>query len=302
MTATQIAILGGAIFGLGITLVLARLLPARVDPRWALDQLDPETAASRGRAIANPSTTPTSSEDRLGLIVLRRAPIALVDRIPVHDLAILRIPVYQHFGQKALLACIGLIGPGLFALAAAVAGRPLPFAIPAAVGLLLGVMLWFAPDGDVKKKAAQARREFVHAVTVYLDLVALQRLAGDGPTQALKVAATSADAWEFVRIHETLIQADLAGVSPWDALKALGDHLAVPELTDVAEIMRLSSQEGASVYEQLRARAGSLRSAQLADEQSAANAAVERLNMPIACLFIVFATFLGAPAFVRILG
>lgn len=305
MTALQLAALGGALAGLGLTLILARLLPARVDPRWALDRLNP-TETIRPRPSVGPDISTGGQEldleTRLGLLVLRRGPTTLLDRTPRHDLAVVRRSPAQFYGQKAVLGGLGLVGPALFASVFVIAGDPLPFVIPTVVGIALAIVLWFAPDGDLRQKAAQARRQFVHAVSVYLDLVALQRLAGDGPTQALRSAAAAVDAWEFSRIHEALAQAELAGVPPWEALKALGDELAVHELADVAEIMRLSSAEGSSVYEQLRARAASIRGALLSDAQSAANAAVERLTLPVTCLFLIFGAFLGTPAFARILG
>ena len=65
--------------------------------------------------------------------------------------------------------------------------------------------------------------------------------------------------------------------------------------------MRLSGDEGAAVYQTLRARSAALRIAILNTELAKANAAGERMSMPVAILALIFLVILGAPAVLRVL-
>ena len=75
----------------------------------------------------------------------------------------------------------------------------------------------------------------------------------------------------------------------------------MPELGDLSDIMRLAGQEGAQVYEALRARGRSLRTAMLTREQARANAASERMVLPVAMLALCFALLVATPAMYRLL-
>ncbi|MFZ5872260.1 MAG: type II secretion system F family protein, partial [Actinomycetota bacterium] len=144
---------------------------------------------------------------------------------------------------------------------------------------------------------AQMRR----AVSVYLELVALERAADAGTVEALDRAAAIGDGRAFILIRDALLRARLSGAPPWQGLAHLADQLRVPELGDVADIMRLSGEDGAAVYATLRARAASLRTTLLTASVTDANAASEHMIMPVACLGLAFMALLGYPAFARIL-
>jgi Flp pilus assembly protein TadB len=301
LTAT---VLAGATGGLGLALLVRELLPARPQLAAALDRLAPpppsNTAPVADEPIGDAAST-RALETRVGLLAQRYLSGLPLQVVPARELALLRIPVARHVGQKVLLALIGLLFPVLFTALALAAGVALPLAFPALSALVLAAMLFLLPDLDVRRKAAAAREEFARATSAYLDLTALERAAGAGATQALEQAATVGDSWVFVRLRGQLIRARLSGTAPWDGLDELASELALPELSDLADIMRLSGEEGAAVADTLRARSRGLRTALLIKEQTRANEDSERMVVPVAVLGLIFLVLLGAPAIVRIL-
>lgn len=295
MTGLELVILCGTLIGLGLTLVVGRLLPAHPDLKSAFDRLDPSNAH------ASIDLLPVDGfQDRIGVWVQRRAPAEVWARVPIKELALLQRPVHQYFGEKALLALVGLLAPPLFAAFSALVGLPLPFMLPLAGSLVLSTVLFVAPDFTIKSEAAKARREFVRALASYIDLVALERASGTGSTQSLEAAASVGDSWVFQRVGEELARARWSGQPPWEGMKDLSDQLGLSELADLAEIMRLSREEGATVAGQLRARSTSIRSALLNEDLAKANAAGERMSVPVATLGLIFLALLGAPAILRI--
>ena len=297
MTGLQLALAAGALVGLGVAGLLWRVLPAHPDLATALDRLAPQ------RSVSHPVPTPStaSGQDRVGLWVMRTLPVASWARVPVKELAILRIPVHRYFGQKALYFVLGLAFPSAAVALAAVMGLTVPVGVPVVASLALAAVLSFLPDYNVRSDAAAARVEFARALAAYVELVALERNAGSGPRQALEVAATMGDSWVFHRLAEELARSRFSGVPPWDALTALAGDLGLPELVEVSDIMRLSGEEGAAVYATLRARAVSMRAAQASAELAKANAAGERMSMPVAVLSLIFLVILAVPALLRVL-
>lgn len=286
----------GCVAGLGAALILWRLAPAHPHLGWALDRLNPD----RTHLDRADTPSPTASlQERLGAWVQRRIPLTWLT-VPTSDLAVLRIPTARWLGDKALHFTIGLLFPTLFTIVMALLGMHLQIAFPAIAGLGLGIGLSFLPDVEVRTNAKAARVEFRRAMAAYIDLVALERQAGAGTTQALEQAATVGDSWVFVRLREELARARWAGIAPWEGLNHLADELELTELHDLADIMRLSGEEGSTVYTSLRARSASLRNALLAEEHTKANQAGEQMTMPVTLLAIIFLVILGTPAVLRV--
>jgi Flp pilus assembly protein TadB len=298
MSVLQPAILAGLVAGLGAAMIIVGLVPAQPDLKAALARLQPDQTAARRRA--DHEAAAGDATDRIGLWLMRRTPVVDWLRVPRRDLAILRIGVHHYLGEKALFAAVGLIFPSLLTAGMSLMGISVPIVIPAFVALGLAVAMSFIPDLQVRERAASARAEFARALGAYTDLVALARAAGSGSTAALATAAQVADSWVFVRLREELARAELAGVTPWDALDQLADELKLPELAELAAIARQSGEEGVSIIDTLRARATSLRTQLLADEQAHANAVGERMYMPGAALALVLTALLAAPPMIRI--
>lgn len=298
-----LTVLAGGTAGLGAAVLVRELLPAQPHLAAALDRLTPPRpgSATVAQEPVGDDARSRSLEIRAGALVQRHLAGLPFVAVPVRELALLQIPLTRHLGQKVLLAAVGLLFPLAFTILAAAAGFSLPLAFPAVSALALGVLLFLAPDLEVRHRAAEAREEFARATSAYIDLTALERAAGAGATQALEQAATVGDSWVFVRLREQLTRARLSGTAPWDGLHELATELSLPELSDLADIMRLSGEEGAAVADTLRARSRGLRAALLTREQTRANEDSERMVVPVAVLGLIFLCLLGAPAIVRIL-
>lgn len=74
------------------------------------------------------------------------------------------------------------------------------------------------------------------------------------------------------------------------------------ELGEQAASVGLAGTEGAKVRSSLAAKAASLRSHQLADAETTAQAATERMSLPVVLLFAGFLCFIAFPAIERVLA
>ena len=306
ITGLQLAMVGGGLVGLGLTLVVWRLVPARPALGDALHRLSRTTVAA-SQVSGHPPSRPDMDRpvdwwERLGSWALSVFPAAAWSRTPTRELAILRMPMARFYGEKVVYGLLGLaIAPALLLLFA-VLGLPVPLPAPVAGSLLLGVLLFWVPNHNARDNARNARAEFSRALSAYVDLVALERAGGAGPRQAMEAAAAVGDSWVFGRLADELARSRWSGQPPWDALSALSIELGLPELDDVANIVRLSGEEGAQIYATLRARSVGMRAAMLAGELAKANEVSERMTIPMSLLGVIFFALLIAPALLRIVG
>ncbi|WP_448060643.1 type II secretion system F family protein [Cellulomonas hominis] len=291
-----VVLLAGALVGVGISVIVAGLVPTAPNLHAALSRLDDHEAPgpstmpdeSRLRSAARRRLLPQLVES-LGL---RRftADLRMVDQTP-EDLAI----------RKVGYALLGLAFPTVLVGATALMGVRPPAVIPVALALILGGVLFFVPDLDLRRRATAARENLRRATCVYLELVALERAADAGTTEALDRAASIGTTREFERIRDALLRAELNGRPSWEGLTDLAETTGVPELGDLADIMRLSGHDGAAVYATLRARAASLRTQLLTATTAKANAASEHMIVPVALLGVSFMALIAYPAFARLL-
>jgi hypothetical protein len=293
-TGLQLMLLAGGLLGLGVTLLVARLVPAEPDLADALDRLNP----SRSRTVVAAAGA-RSGKERLGLWGLRVLPPAVWVRTPTKELSLLRISLPRFYGEKLTFAGLGLVIPSLLAFLFDLLGLGFPIAVPALASLGLAGVMFFLPNYNAIDEARRARLEFARALGAYIDLVALERNNGIGVRQAMEAAAQVGDSWVFTRLSEELTRSRWSGLPPWDALHTLAEELGLPELEDFADIMRLSGEEGASVYSTLRARSAAMRGAMLNDELAQANAVGERMTIPGSLLGVIFMALLVAPSLLR---
>lgn len=293
-------VLAGALVGLGIALILREIVPAPPDLRTTLDRLrTPSTDTTHTHAAGDSQRRP-GLEARLGGW-LRQVATSLGLPVPRRDLDLLGRTVEAHLARKAALALIGLMPAPLLVAVLAVAAVGVPVAIPVAASMGLVVLFFLLPDLEVKRKATQARSEFRRGLCTYVDLVALERLADASAVEALERAASPGHGWVFDRIRNAVAHAMLTGASPWHALIDLADEVGISELSDVGDIIAVSGEDGAAVHDTLRAHARALRTTLLTEYETAANAASERLAIPVACLGLMFIAALIFPALARIL-
>ncbi|EGD43990.1 putative integral membrane protein [Nocardioidaceae bacterium Broad-1] len=294
MNGLFVMIASGMLIGLGIALLIIRLMPAEPDLADAVARLTP----ARTGGAANP-TVPSSQRERLGLWAIRTLPPGLWARTPTRELALLRISLARFYGDKLLYGIVGLLIPPMLTMFFRVLGFDLPYAIPLIGSIGLAVVMFFLPNYNAVDDAKRARLEFTRALGAYIDLVALERNNGSGVRQAMEAAAEVGDSWVFTRLTEELARSRWSGVPPWEALRTLAEELGLPDLEDFADIMRLSGEEGASVYTNLRARSQAMRTAMLNDELTEANAVGERMSIPASLLGVVFMALLLAPSLLR---
>lgn len=295
MTTVQLAAASGGLLGLGLALLVLYRIPVQPDLAAALARLAPEHSLAAPRVTVRPADLP----ERIGLWAGRRVALTTGERL-TRDLRLLGMPVHRFHGQKVLYAGLGLIFPAFLAIAVTLVGVRPPLILPGLASLLLAVLLGLLPDLNARSDAAAARGEFTRALSAYIDLVALERLAGSGPRQAMETAAAIGDAWPFQRIAEELARSRWSGTPPWDALGRLGGDLGLEAMTDLGDIMRLSAEQGAAVYPTLRARSAAIRSGLVTDDLAEANRTAERLTLPGAVLALTFAMMLTAPAMFRL--
>jgi hypothetical protein len=127
-------------------------------------------------------------------------------------------------------------------------------------------------------------------------------LAGGGGVEtALADAASVGSGWAFASLRRALEEARLARQTPWVALGRLGQELGVDELSELAASVALAGTEGAKVRASLAAKSASLRTHELAEAETADQAATERMSLPVVLLFAGFLLFLGYPAVEKVL-
>lgn len=289
--------IGGMLVAGGMVLTVAAFRPAPPSLEAALNQLN---ASPTGSTLALAPVI--SSEDGDGWSWLPSPMAAALDRYlgaRDEDLLIVGWTRAQLAARKVALAALGLLTPTLMGLLLILAGIDLPFAIPSVVGLVLAAFLWTLPSAEVRETAAKARAEFRTALSSFLDLVALERKARGSVSEALASAAAISECGPFRDIRAALDRGNYAGTTPWVALRDLGRRLDVEELENLGNIAEVAA-DGGKVYQTLTAESRALRHAQLAEARASANAASERMSMPVALLTVGLALFVLTPFVLRI--
>ena len=292
----------GAGVGAGLFFIVRGLYPPRPSLAQALAQL---------RRVPEPTSVLSADGDagfsaRLG----RPAADALTRRgggawlIPTsvrRDLAILGRSPERHLAEKITLALVGLLFAPAVAALLLLGGAHVPLVVPLWASLLFMVAGFFAPDLGIRAEANRRRRDFRHALSSFLDLVVVALAGGGGVETALADAAGVGSGWAFAYLSGALDQARLARQTPWAALGQLGQELGVDELSELAASVALAGTEGAKVRASLAAKATSLRTHELAEAETADQAATERMSLPVVLLFAGFLVFLGYPAVEKVL-
>jgi tight adherence protein C len=197
------------------------------------------------------------------------------------SLRVAGITMADHIAQRVV-----------FGLAAAGVGVVLSLAL-ATLGA--GVfLLW--PTVGLAARATARRRAFRHALSAFLDVVAITLAAGRAVETALRTASRAGQGWAFAELETALFEADRGGEAPWDALDRLGAELGVPELRELAASVALAGEEGAVVGASVAAKATALRTRALTEAEAAAESASERMALPTVMLLVGFVIFIGYPA------
>ncbi|MFN2534026.1 MAG: type II secretion system F family protein [Pseudonocardiaceae bacterium] len=220
----------------------------------------------------------------------------------LHDLAVVGRPASVHLAQQAACGVAGLLAPVLAQVLLSVGDLSLGITPPLIAALVLAALGFLLPHVRVRAEAKRLRVGFRHALSAYLDLVGITLAGGAGMDSALRDSVAIGDGWAFAQIRRALDAARLTRATPWATLRQLGDELGVSELTELAASVSLAGTEGAKVRASLAAKAAALRTHQITDAEADAQAATERMSLPVMVLFLGFLIFIGFPAMIQVLN
>ncbi|MGB6163291.1 MAG: type II secretion system F family protein [Pseudonocardiaceae bacterium] len=293
-----IALVLGAGLGIGLWALVVGFFPPR-----------PALGAVLARATTSPAPPPILPTGEQGWAALLGGPFVAPLRalgLPgvrlSRDLAVLGRPVSAHLAGQALCALAGLLAPALAQLLLTLGGLSLGVAPPVIVALVGAALAFLAPRVQVRAEARRLRGGFRHALSAYLDLVGITLAGGAGVDSALSDSAAIGRGWAFSQIRAALDTARLTRITPWVTLRQLGDELDVSELSELAASVSLAGTEGAKVRASLAAKAAALRTHQITDAEADAQAATERMSLPVMVLFLGFLVFIGFPALTQVLN
>ncbi|MBW8799489.1 MAG: type II secretion system F family protein [Streptomyces sp.] len=294
----------GVTLGLGVYVLIRALMPSRRSAVAQVARID----AMRARGAAYESARQTRDTGKLGTL---RAEVGerVADfyrqqgweqRSLRADLAVLDRSWEKFLATKVLLAAAGLIfGPFLFAVVYTMGFGHNPV-IPVWLALACAALFFFLPDLEVRRDAAEKRRDLRRVIGAYLDLVSMSLAGGRGLPEALMAAAEVSDGWANQRIRNALADARITGVSQWQALGALGEELGVEELKDLSASLALVADDGAKVRESLASRAETMRHRELAEIEGSAGEKSQSMLVAQLLLCAGFLVFLIFPAAMRV--
>ncbi|MUL41593.1 hypothetical protein FZ103_10465 [Streptomonospora sp. PA3] len=211
------------------------------------------------------------------------------------DLAVLERDHHDYLAEKAVAAAAATGAPLLLGTAATTLAD-LPPAAALAGGLCCGLACWMAPDAAVRANAAAQRAELASAASVLADLVVIALAGGAGVSGALARSAAASPTRAFLRIRLALHSAALDQTPAWQALADLAATTRVAELGEIAASLRIAGTDGARVRASLAAKAGALRARESAAAEARAQAATERMSLPVMLLIAGFLLLIGYPA------
>lgn len=290
------ALLLGAGFGLGLLAIARGLTPRKPSLAEALAAISREprpalVAADEGGWTARLGSPAVSLLSGLGL------PTSGMRR----DLAMLGRPAERQLAEQATASLAGLLLPPVLAGVLAVGGIALGWQLPVAGAIALAAAGFAAPALAVHQEAGRRRAAARHALAAFLDLVVISIAAGAGVEAALTYAGSTGEGWAFTQIRRALEVAQLTRRPPWESLGQLGGELGITEFSELAASITLAGTEGAKVKASLAAKATALRTRQLADAETTAQAATERMSLPLVLLFAGFLLLIGYPAVIHVL-
>ncbi|MDA2809919.1 type II secretion system F family protein [Nocardiopsis sp. RSe5-2] len=206
----------------------------------------------------------------------------------------------SYLAEKTTTALVGVALPPLVGAVATVAGVPIAPLPGFLLWALAAGVLWLAPDLSLRDEAAKRRTEMRQTVAAFADLAVVALAGGAGVSGALDEASRTGGT-AMARIRIALRAAALRRDPPWSALRELGDRYDLDEFNEIAASLQLAGTDGARVRASLAAKARSLRTRHLAALDAQAQAATERMSLPVVLLFAGFLVLVGYPALSLIL-
>ena len=212
------------------------------------------------------------------------------------DLTVCQSSVARITTERLMYASICAAIPLVMYIAITVAGSAMPLPILLMASAALAVTGFMLPILQLRSRAKVKRREIRTSLSAYLDLVSIMLAGGAGIESALVAASRVGDGPTFRLISDSLDVARATRRSPWEILANEGERIGIEELPELAATVKLGGEQGARMTASLVARASSMRAKQLAEVEADANAATERMGLPMVLLFMGFLVLLGYPA------
>ena len=202
-------------------------------------------------------------------------------------------PIQTHAFEKLLGGIAGLLIPIAFSLMLTAAGMSMSPVVTAVLAIGLSVAGFMYPDLGLSEQIQRRRRDFRYSLSAYLDLVTIILAGGGGLETALQTSADLGDGWAFAEIRTALRRARLTGQTPWDVFDDLGEELGIDELRELAAAAHLAGNQGARIRASLTAKADSMRASQTAAIEAQAEAATEKMLLPVVTLVVGMILFIG---------
>ena len=231
-----------------------------------------------------------SPYERLRQIIEQRFAVSSI------DLAVCQSSVARITTERLMYASMCAAIPLMMYIPATVAGSAMPLTILLMASAALAVIGFMLPILQLRSRAKVKRREIRTSLSAYLDLVSIMLAGGAGIESALVAASRVGDGPTFRLIADSLDMARATRHSPWEVLANKGERIGIDELPELAATVKLGGEQGARMTASLVAKASSMRAKQLAEVEADANAATERMGLPMVLLFMGFLVLLGYPA------
>ncbi len=294
MSSPLFAAVLGAGLGFGCLLVTRALRPRPVPLSVAIRSIN-----QPGRSLSAPHTSDgVDLRDRLGRAATRlMASFGLANSGKLAEqLRVLDKSSERHAYEKLLAAIAGFALPLMLYAVVLGAGLSASPVVALAAAALFAVGGFVYPDLALADQVEGRRQTFRHALSSWLDLVAVILAGGGGIETALVGAAEASDGWAYAELRQALRRAELTGQAPWDALDDLGRTLGVVELQELAASVRLTGGYGAKIRQSLAAKADALRDQQAAEIETNAERRTEKMIVPVAVMVLGLTLFIGIGA------
>jgi tight adherence protein C len=298
MTVAVLASLG---FAVGVCLLVSGLAPRPEPLDRALARLGQPARRTTPGERGDFGETPRDLDTRLGAWLRRSEPIdRTVSRLGT-DLRVLHRSPDQQAAELAGYAFAGLFWAPLVAAGCRLIGVRIPLVIPAWLAVAGAVVMVAVPYRAIRRRAAEARADFAHALSAFCDVAAMALSAGQEVHGALMRAVSAGAGSAFDELDHALQTGFLAGHRPGESLSRLGRDLGIEDLVELGGTISLAENEGAPVTDTLAGKARSIRERLIADLERQAADATERMVLPGAVLMLAFVGFIAFPAFYLII-
>lgn len=279
----------GAAIGFGIWVLAFALIPSRPSLASTVNRLH------RPPAISLRSDSNATGLDLIGKWIIRRVGPQRFSRYRA-DLAVLDRPAELFAAHCALAALFGLVIPIVASAGLAVAGIGLNILIPIWASLLFAGLAVFAVVARLGDAADEQREALMLQLGAFLDVLSMLLAAAEADEQALQLAARAGDGRLFTELNRSFREAGISGRPMLTGMEELGRRWEIDELRAIASAGSLASSDGAAVRRTLMAKSRSMRSGQLAAEETQARLQSSKLSLPQFLIAIGLIVMLMYPA------